>query len=302
VARFWREAGVEVLEVYCGFVDFAYVVIAKRVASPIGLAPMAVGPLLKDWRRRRGLSQLAFALRAQVSTRHLSYVETGRSLPSRELVLHLAELLEVPLRERNGLLLAAGYAPVFSARTLEDDTSGMPYVRQAVSRLLASHEPYPALVKDRYWNVVDRNRSTEILLRGVAPRLLQAPVNALRMALHPEGMAPRIINLADWSGFLLRRLDHQLLVSADSALAALAEEVRSYPGVSEPATVDPGRDEERVVVPLRLRGDGTELCLLNMVATFGTAVDVTTAELVIESFYPADEVTARVFGHPVTAS
>src|SRR6516225_6793195 len=173
---------------------------------------MAVGPLLKDWRRRRGLSQLDFAVRAQVSTRHLSYVETGRSVPSRGLVLHLAELLEVPLRERNGLLLAAGYAPVFSARTLEDDASGMPYVRQAVSRLLASHEPYPALVKDRYWNVVDRNRSTEILLR---------------------------------------RLDHQLLVSGDPALASLAEEVRSYPGVSEPATVDPGQGEERVVVPLR---------------------------------------------------
>ena len=263
---------------------------------------MAVGPLLKDWRRRRGLSQLDFAVRAQVSTRHLSYVETGRSVPSRELVLHLAELLEVPLRERNGLLLAAGYAPVFSARTLEDDASGMPYVRQAVSRLLASHEPYPALVKDRYWNVVDRNRSTEILLRGVDPDLLQPPINALRMALHPDGMAPRIINLADWSGFLLRRLDHQLLVSGDPALASLAEEVRSYPGVSEPATVDPGQGEERVVVPLRLRHDGTELCLLNMVATFGTAVDVTTAELVIESFYPADDVTARVFGLALTAS
>ena len=132
---------------------------------------MPVGPLLKDWRRRRGLSQLDFALLAQVSTRHLSYVETGRSVPSRELVLHLAELLEVPLRERNALLLAAGYAPVFSARTLEDDSSGMPFVRGAVARLLASHEPYPALVIDRYWNVVDRNRSTEILVQGVAGRI-----------------------------------------------------------------------------------------------------------------------------------
>jgi MmyB-like transcription regulator ligand binding domain len=122
------------------------------------------------------------------------------------------------------------------------------------------------------------------------------------MALHPDGMAPRIINLADWSGFLLRRLDHQVLVSGDPALIALAEEVRSYPGVSGPAAVDPNQDDERVVVPLRLRNDGTELCLLNMVATFGTAVDVTTAELVIESFYPADELTSRVFGHAVTAS
>jgi hypothetical protein len=217
------------------------------------------------------------------------------------LVLHLAELLEVPLRERNALLLAAGYAPVFSARTLEDGSSGMPFVRQAVSRLLASHEPYPALVIDRYWNVVDRNRSTEILIQGVAEALLQPPVNALRMALHPEGMAPRIINLADWSGYLLRRLDHQVLVSGDPSLVALAKEVRSYPGVTEPSGAV-SDSEERVVVPLRLSSDGPDLCLLNMVATFGTAVDVTTAELVIESFYPADEITARALGHTVTLS
>ena len=254
---------------------------------------MAVGPLLKQWRRRRGLSQQDFALKAEVSSRHLSYVETGRSIPSRELVLHLAELLEVPLRERNGLLLAAGYAPVFSSRTLEDDSSGMPYVRGAVSRLLTSHEPYPALVKDRYWNVIDRNRSMETLTQGVDPELLEPPVNALRMALHPNGLAPRIINLADWSGYLLRRLDHQVLVTGDASLAALAEEVRSYAGVTEHSGLGSG-GEERVVVPLQLRGDGVDLSFLNMVATFGTAVDVTAEELVIESFYPADEVTAEV--------
>jgi transcriptional regulator with XRE-family HTH domain len=256
---------------------------------------------LKDWRRRRGLSQLDFALLAQVSTRHLSYVETGRSLPSRELVLHLAELLEVPLRERNALLLAAGYAPIFSARTLDDGSAGMPFVRHAVARLLASHEPYPALVIDRYWNVVDRNRSTAILIAGVKPELLEPPVNALRLALHPDGIAPRIINLADWSGYLLRRLDHQLLVSGDPSLTALAEEARSFPGVREPSGAV-GHDEDRVVVPLRLRGGGRDLCLLNMVATFGTAVDVTTAELVIESFYPADEVTGEMLGPAVMSS
>jgi transcriptional regulator with XRE-family HTH domain len=253
---------------------------------------MAVGPLLREWRRSRGLSQEEFALKAEVSSRHLSYVETGRSIPSRELILHLAELLGVPLRERNGLLLAAGYAPVFSSRTLEDNGSGMPYVRGAVSRLLASHEPYPALVKDRYWNVIDRNRSMVMLSEGVEPELLEPPVNALRMALHPKGLAPRIINLADWSGYLLRRLDHQILVTGDAALVALAEEIRSYPGVTEYSGVDSG-GEERVVVPLQLRGNGVDLCLLNMVATFGTAVDVTAEELVIESFYPADEVTAK---------
>ncbi len=222
---------------------------------------MAVGPLLKQWRRKRGLSQQDFALKAEVSSRHLSYVETGRSIPSRELVLHLAELLEIPLRERNGLLLAAGYAPVFSSRTLEDDSSGMPYVRGAVSRLLASHEPYPALVKDRYWNVIDRNRSMETLTQGVGLELLEPPVNALRMALHPNGLAPRIINLAEWSGYLLRRLDHQVLVTGDASLAALAEEVRSYPGVTEHSGLGSG-GEERVVVPLQLRGDGVDLCLL----------------------------------------
>jgi transcriptional regulator with XRE-family HTH domain len=254
---------------------------------------MAVGPLLRQWRRRRGLSQQDFALKAEVSSRHLSYVETGRSIPSRELVLHLAELLEVPLRERNGLLLAAGYAPVFSSRTLKDDSSGMPYVRGAVARLLTSHEPYPALVKDRYWNVIDRNRSMETLTQSVDPELLEPPVNALRMALHPKGLAPRIINMAEWSGYLLRRLDHQVLVTGDASLAALADEVRSYEGVKEHSGLGAG-GEERVVVPLQIRGDGVDLCFLNMVATFGTAVDVTAEELVIESFYPADEVTAEV--------
>jgi hypothetical protein len=231
----------------------------------------------------------------------LSYVETGRSIPSRELVLHLAELLEVPLRERNGLLLAAGYAPVFSSRTLEDESSGMPFVRGAVSRLLSSHEPYPALVKDRYWNVIERNRSMELLTQGVDPELLSPPANAIRIALHPKGLAPRIVNLADWSGYLLRRLDHQVLVTGDESLAALAEEARSYPGVTE----HPGLDsvgEERVVIPLQIRREGVDLCFLNMVATLGTAVDVTAEELVIESFFPADEVTAKALANGVTES
>jgi len=209
------------------------------------------------------------------------------------LVLHLSELLEVPLRERNGLLLAAGYAPLFTQRTLDDDSSGMLHVRKAVSRLLATHEPYPALVIDRHWNIVDRNHSTRILAQGVAPELLKPPVNALRMALHPSGMAPRIINLAEWSGYLLRRLEHQLLVSGDPLVASLTEEIRSYPGVAKGSGVDP-RGEERVVIPLRLRGDRGDLCFLNMVATFGSAVDVMTSELVIESFYPADDSTVEV--------
>jgi hypothetical protein len=198
------------------------------------------------------------------------------------------------------LLMAAGYAPMFSARTLEDDCSGMPFVRDAVARLLASHEPYPALVIDRHWNVVDRNRSTHVLVEGVADELLAPPVNVLRMALHPAGMARRIVNFPEWSAYLLRRLYHQVLVSDDKDLVALAEEARSYPGVGEPAAGGT-TPEERVIVPLRLRRGPAERCLLNMVATFGTAVDVTAAELVIESFYPADAATVRALGQPVNA-
>jgi transcriptional regulator with XRE-family HTH domain len=252
-----------------------------------------VGPLLKDWRRRRGLSQQDLALKAQVSTRHLSYVETGRSVPSRELILHLAEFLAVPLRERNTLLMASGYAPIYSKRTLEDANEGMPFVKDALFRLLSGHEPYPALVIDRHWTLVDRNRSTEILVKGVAEELLTPPVNVLRMALHPDGMAPSIVNFGEWSGYLLRRLEQQILVAGDERLQSLSTEVRAYPGVVG-RPLDPLDPAERVVVPLRIRtGDG-ELSLLNMVATFGTAVDVTTAERVIESFYPADSVTARI--------
>jgi hypothetical protein len=212
------------------------------------------------------------------------------------LVLYLAELLEVPLRERNALLIASGYAPTYSNRNLDDHDSGMPFVRDAISRLLAGHEPYPALVIDRYWNLVDRNRTTNLLVQGVAADLLGDPVNVLRMALHPAGMAPRIVNFAEWSGYLMRRLDHQILVTGDRDLITLATEVRSFPGVQQPDAAmdeDPG---EWVVVPLRLRYGRDELRLLNMVATFGTAVDVTAAELIIESFYPADSTTAGVLG------
>jgi hypothetical protein len=208
------------------------------------------------------------------------------------LILHLAEYLAVPLRERNSLLLASGYAPVYSHRTLGDGEEGMPFVRDALSRLLSAHEPYPALVIDRHWNLVDRNQSTEVLVERVAPALLAPPVNVLRMALHPDGMAPSIVNFAEWSGYLLRRLEQQILVAGDDELQRLGREVRSYPGVPAGglAPLDPA---ERVVVPLRVRSGDRQLCLLNMVATFGTAVDITTAELVIESFYPADSITAR---------
>jgi transcriptional regulator with XRE-family HTH domain len=250
------------------------------------------GEMLREWRQRRHLSQLELSARTGVSTRHLSYSETGRSRPSRQLILHLAEHLDIPLRERNALLLAAGYAPVYSHRALDDNGSDMRYVREAIERLLTSHGPYPAFVIDRQWEVVARNESTAVLLADVAQELLVPPVNALRLALHPAGLASRIVNLAEWSAYLLRRLDHQILAGADPGLAKLADEARSYPGVAEPGQEAASRTDP-VFVPLRIRNGTRELRFLNMVATFGTALDVTAAELVIEAFYPADPATSR---------
>jgi transcriptional regulator with XRE-family HTH domain len=249
------------------------------------------GGLLRDWRRRRRLTQLDVALEAAVSARHLSFVETGRSRPSRELVLHLAEHLEVPLRERNALLLAAGYAPVYRQTAL--DATEMAPVRDALDRILAGHEPFPALVVDRRWDLVSGNRpAMGILAGGVAPELLVPPVNTLRVCLHPDGLAPRIVNLAEYGAHLLDRLHRQAEVSGDRELAALHDELRRYPGVpEEPST--PGDAATLLFVPLVLReADGRELTFFNTIATFGTALDITVAELAIESLFPADEATA----------
>ena len=256
-----------------------------------------VGDMLRGWRQRRHLSQLELSVRTGVSSRHLSYMETGRSRPSRQMILYLAEHLNVPLRERNALLLAAEYAPVYSHRALDDNGSDMRYVREAIERLLASHGPYPAFVIDRQWDVVARNESTAVLLDGVAPELLIPPVNALRLALHPSGLAPRIVNLAEWSAYLLRRLDHQILAGADAGLAKLADEARSYPGVAEPRSRN-SQSSRPGVCPLALMNGCRELRFLNMVATFGTALDVTAAELVIEAFYPADPATSQALEGP----
>jgi transcriptional regulator with XRE-family HTH domain len=249
------------------------------------------GDMLREWRQRRHLSQLELSARTGVSSRHLSYIETGRSRPSRQMILYLTENLNIPLRERNALLLAAQYAPVYSHRALDDNGSDMRYVREAIERLLASHDPYPAFVIDRQWEVVARNASTAVLLDDVAPELLIPPVNALRLALHPSGLAPRIVNLTEWSAYLLRRLDHQILATADPGLTKLAGEARGYPGVAEPGQ-EAGNSTDRVFVPLRIMTGGRELRFLNMVATFGTALDVAAAELVIEAFYPADPGTS----------
>jgi transcriptional regulator with XRE-family HTH domain len=249
-----------------------------------------VGELLRDWRRRRHLSQLDVSLDAAVSARHLSFVETGRSKPSRELVLHLAEHLEVPLRDRNALLLAAGYAPVYPETGL--DAEEMAPVRAALDKILAGHAPFPAVVVDRRWDLVSANGPALALLSdGVAPELIAPPANALRVCLHPDGLAPRIDNLAEYSEHLLARLRRHLAVSPDPGVAALYEELRGYPGVDD-GSAAPAGPEDLLFVPLRLRalGDRT-LSFFSTIATFGTALDVTLAELAIESFFPADPAT-----------
>ena len=252
------------------------------------ISSTGVGPLLREWRMRRRRSQLDLALDAAVSARHLSFVETGRSKPSRALVLQIAEQLEVPLRERNALLLAAGYAPAYDERPLGDEA--MEPVRGAVEQLLRGHEPFPAVAVDRQWELVSANApALALLTSGVAPTLLEPPVNTLRVSLHPDGIAPRIANLGEYSAHLLALVRREAQATADPALGALYEELRSYPGVEERHAHDPGRG---LFIPLRLRTPGGELSFFSTIARFGTALDVTVAELAIESFFPADDQTS----------
>jgi transcriptional regulator with XRE-family HTH domain len=251
------------------------------------IAQRPVGERLRQWREHRRLSQLDLALQADVSTRHLSFVETGRAVPSREMVLRLADQLEVPLRERNELLLSAGYAPAFPETPLE--APPMHAVRDALRQVLSGHEPYPALVVDRHWNLVDANHAASIFTRDLPPDLLDPPTNVLRASLHPRGFAPRIINLAEWRGHLLHRLRREIALTADGELSALYEELRGYP-CEHAASGMP--EQSAVVLPLRIRSELGELAFFSIVASIGTPVDITVSELVIESFFPADQHTA----------
>jgi transcriptional regulator with XRE-family HTH domain len=253
--------------------------------------PLGVGALLRRWRDQRRLSQMELALEAEVSTRHLSFVETGRAKPSREMVVRLAEHLDVPLRERNALLLAAGYAPAYPESSLEDAELGQ--VREAVRRLLVAHEPFPAVAVDRRWELVDGNAGVPLITAGAAAHLLEPPVNALRLALHPEGMAPRIANLAEWRSHLLGRLRREVTATQDPQLKALLAELSEYPGGEEPEGQVPRAGE--IVVPLRIGTDEAgELAFMSTVTTFGTPLDITVSELSIEAFFPADDHTANV--------
>lgn len=247
-----------------------------------------VGPMLRQWRERRRISQLDLAITAEISTRHLSFVETGRARPSQDMVLRLAEHLDVPLREQNRLLLAAGYAPAFRESALGEPELAV--VRDAVRQVLAGHEPYPALVVDRCWNLVDANSGVALLTEGAAPDLLEPPVNVLRLALRPDGVAARVLNPGEWRAELLGRLRRQVETTADPELAELLAEVRDYP--SPPAETGNAHGSG-IFVPLRLRHGDTELSFFSTIATFGAPLDVTVSELAIESFYPADAVTGE---------
>lgn len=256
------------------------------------IASQPVGTLLREWRQRRRMSQLDLATEAEISSKHLSFLETGRALPSREMLLHLAEQLTIPLRERNLLLIAAGYAPIFSERSLDDPA--LQTVRKAVDLVLAGHEPYPALAIDRHWTLVAANKAIPALLARIDSALLRPPVNVLRVSLHPRGLAPRIANLAEWRAHLLARLRHQIDLTADAVLVELLSELSDYP-VPSPGRARnprPDRDYAGVVVPLELLSDGGMLTLFSTTTIFGTPIDITLSELAIESFFPANAATA----------
>lgn len=247
-----------------------------------------IGDLLREWRQQRRLSQLALSLDAGISTKHLSFLETGRSRPSREMLLHLADLLGVPLRERNTLLQAAGFAALYPQHALSDPE--MQAARQAMETILAAHDPYPALAVDRHWTLVSANQATQRLLAAtMAPALLTPPVNVLRASLHPDGLAPHIVNLSVWRGHILARLRQQIAATADPVLSDLLQELAAYPG----GTDHPAPTESGLVIPLQLRLGDQVLSLFGTVTVFGTPVDITLAELALEAFYPADEATAK---------
>jgi transcriptional regulator with XRE-family HTH domain len=246
-----------------------------------------VGTHIRTWRSRRRLSQLDLALDAEISARHLSFIETGRSRPSRAMLLRLAERLRIPPRERNVLLVAGGFAPALPARTLDDPA--LAAARLAVDKVLAAYEPYPALAVDLHWNLVAANAGVAPFLEGCAPALIAPPLNVLRLSLHPDGLAPRIDNLAQWRGHVFRRLEEQIEASADPVLAALLEELRAYPG----GTDDPG-ESNGIAILLKVRQGSHLLSLLSMTTVFGTPLDITLSELAIEAFLPGDKQTAAI--------
>ena len=251
-----------------------------------------VGDLLRDWRQRRRVSQLDLALDAEISPKHVSFIESGRAQPSREMILRLAEHLDVPLRERNILLHAGGYAPVFAERSLDDPA--LASARAAVDLVLKAHEPFPAIAVDRHWSLIAANSAIAFMLEGVDPSLLAPPTNVLRVSLHPSGLGPRIANFVEWRGHVLDRLRRQVDATNDPVLKDLLRELREYPvpGAAD-ETPQPSRDYAGVVVPFELRTPAGRLAFFGTTTVFGTPVDITLSELAVEAFFPADEATAR---------
>jgi transcriptional regulator with XRE-family HTH domain len=271
---------------------------ARRYACVMHTSRHLAGELLREWRTRRRLSQLDLASEAGISQRHLSFVESGRALPSREMLLHLAEELQIPLRERNRLLVAAGYAPSFPEHRLDEPE--LAAARAAVDAVLKGHEPFPALAVDRHWQLLAANAAVPPLLAEVEDRtLLSPPVNVLRLSLHPRGLAPAIVNLEQWRGHLLERLQRQIDATADPELIRLERELLALPRPRpdrpfRPALV--GTGEALVAIPLRLRRGPRVLSFISTTTVFGTPVDVTLAELAVEAFFPADPETAAALG------
>ncbi|MBW8699889.1 HTH-type transcriptional repressor RghR [Streptomyces sp. MBT84] len=266
-------------------------ILASGTAAP-SPAPSepAFGALLRGWREQRHITQLELALRAGSSARHVSFVETGRSRPSEEMVLRLAEHLEVPVRERNALLLAAGYAPHYPETPLDDPS--MEALREGVERLIHAYEPYPALVVDARYDVVAANRGITMLLEGVPERLLAPPLNAMRLTLHPEGLAPRIRNLREWRDHLLTQMGRQIALRRSEVLRALYDEVAAYP-VPDRIGSEPAGPVAHFALPMRIEHDGRVLSFISSISTFNTPMDVTVAELAVETFLPADPATAK---------
>jgi transcriptional regulator with XRE-family HTH domain len=261
----------------------------NRTHAPVQVPaqPRHVGDHLRQWRQRRRLSQLDLALDAEISARHLSFMETGRASPSRDMLMRLAERLDVPLRERNVLLVAGGFAPAFPQRPLDDPA--MAAAHEAIACVLKAHEPNPALAVDRHWTLVAANATVARLLEGIAPHLLQGAPNVLRLSLHPDGLAPRTVNFPEWRAHMLERLQRQCEATADAKLVALHAELTSYPAPARAAPMPKAFDA--VVVPFRLRhGDGV-LSFLSTTMVFGTPLDITLSELAVEAFFPADEAT-----------
>jgi transcriptional regulator with XRE-family HTH domain len=251
---------------------------------------MVVGQQIRQWRERRRLSQMQLALEADISPRHLSFIETGRSQPSTGMIDRLAERLEIPYRARNGLLTAAGFAPRHGERTLDDPA--MTVARRSVEHILKGHEPYPAIAVDRHWNIIATNEAISFFTEQMGNSLLEPPMNAIRLALHPDGLAPQVVNLGEWHAHVLEQLDQQIASSADPGLIALRDEVASYPHESDYDT--PPVDPDRIWVPLILDTVVGRLSFVATITIFGTPIDITLSELAIEAFFPADEKTAEI--------